>query len=72
MAHSLRKRERAEKLCEATKRDVDKYRTLIAKLKQDHETAKRAADEAAEEQRKAAEARGQTLSGQELAEYHEL
>ncbi|CEH19151.1 cohesin complex subunit psm1 [Ceraceosorus bombacis] len=72
IAHSNRRRTNAEELCVSVERDVERLTARIAKLRRDHDSAKDAADEAAEEQRRAAQERGQALSGQELAEYHEL
>lgn len=60
------------RMVEQVERDLRKQEANLAKLQRDQETVQRAADRAAEEQRRALESAGLTLSEADLGEYHNL
>ncbi|KAN0065181.1 Structural maintenance of chromosomes protein 1 [Thecaphora frezii] len=72
LAHSKRKLDNANKLSELVERDLEKQKASLSKLEKDQETVRKAADRAAEDQRRALESTGLTLSEADLAEYHGL
>lgn len=72
LSHSQRKLENAEKLTQDVQRDLDRQNASLTKLQRDQEAVRRAADQAAEEQRLALESAGLTLSEADLSEYHNL
>ncbi|KAI0084077.1 condensin complex subunit SMC1 [Irpex rosettiformis] len=71
IAHSMRKRDNAQKMIEQVTKDADKQRAKLAALQRDLEVVRQAADEAQEAQRRATQG-NLALSEESLEEYRRL
>ncbi len=69
---SRKKLDNGARMTEQVERDLEKQQANLTKLQRDQETVQRAADRAAEEQQRALESAGLTLSEADLGEYHNL
>ncbi len=69
---SQKKLDNGARMTEQVERDLEKQRANLAKLERDQQTVQRAADRAAQEQQRALESAGLTLSEADLGEYHNL
>ncbi|CDR88460.1 probable SMC1-chromosome segregation protein [Sporisorium scitamineum] len=72
IAISRKKLDNGARMTEQVERDLAKQQANLAKLERDRETVQRAADRAAQEQQRALESAGLTLSEADLGEYHNL
>nr|WJN25068.1 condensin complex subunit [Pseudozyma thailandica] len=72
IAISRKKLDNGARMTEQVERDLEKQQANLAKLERDQQTVQRAADRAAEEQQRALESAGLTLSAADLGEYHNL
>ncbi|SPO26433.1 probable SMC1 - chromosome segregation protein [Ustilago trichophora] len=72
IAISRKKLENGARMTQQVERDLEKQHANLAKLQRDQETVQRAADRAAEEQQRALQSAGLTLSEADLGEYHNL
>ncbi|KAJ1023907.1 hypothetical protein NDA13_004741 [Ustilago tritici] len=72
IAISRKKIDNGARMTEQIQRDLERQQATLSKLERDQETVQRAADRAAEEQRRALQSAGLTLSEADLGEYHNL
>ncbi|CBQ73643.1 probable SMC1-chromosome segregation protein [Sporisorium reilianum SRZ2] len=72
IAISRKKLDNGARMTEHVERDLAKQQANLTKLERDRETVQRAADRAAQDQQRALESAGLTLSEADLGEYHNL